>query len=84
MTVKLKIENGDELLRIVYELKKAGLLTGVDIHELRIDHGAFPIEVPMNVDGLLKMLQNPMVKPFRKSIDQVFTANVRNLQHSLA
>ncbi len=83
MTIKLKIDNQDELFKMAYELKKAGLLKDVSFGVFTLPAEAFPFEVPVDMDSFIKLMENPMVRPFKKRIDQVFTANIMKVRSSL-
>ena len=81
--VKLKIENERDMMELVYKLKKAKMIDDVAIRMEDIPL-KYPVEVPIDMAGIIGMLDNPMVKPFRKRICQSFSLWVDRFQHSLA
>ena len=68
MMVKLKIESLNDWYALVIELRKAGLLENVRCEEVMLSESSFPIEIPIDLEPLLKMAQSPIAKPFRKKI----------------
>ena len=80
MTIKLKIDSREEWLRLYAELHAAGLLSNVTVMDVALPSEAFPLELPISTDGLTKLLSNPMVKPFKKKIDESLSKNVKNLK----
>lgn len=78
--VKLKIDNNEEWLNLYWELVTAGLLGEVNIHDVvTLPSSAFPIEVQLDIQPLLNLLKNPMVKPFKKKINDSLTNYVLNV-----
>lgn len=83
MMVKLKVDSRREWNDLYWGLKKAGLLESVTVNEITLPSNAFPLEVPIDVDALLKLVQNPMVRPFKKMIDWNLSEHVRDVKLSL-
>ena len=81
--IKLKIENEHDMMELVYKLKKARMIDDMAVRVENIPL-KYPVEVPIDMAGLIGMLDNPMVKPFRKRICQSFSLYVNRIQHSLA
>lgn len=79
---KLKIENERDMMDLIYQLKKAGMINGVTVQVEDIPL-KYPVEVPIDMSGLIGMLDNPMVKPFRKRICQSFSLYVNRIQRAL-
>ena len=68
--IKLKIESRKDWLELFAEFGKAGLLKDVTIREITsLKSDDFPVEIPIQLDGLLGLLGNPLVRPYRKVID---------------
>ena len=67
----LTINSLGDLVEMVVELKKAGFLKDVHSKELMDAFGekSFPIQVPVDLEGLLGILGNPIVKPFKGKIE---------------
>ena len=70
MNVTLKINDRESWLELYWELKKCGLLTNVTVEDITFGEDAFPMEIPMDVGNLLKMVGSPMVKPFKKKMNE--------------
>lgn len=83
MMVKLKVDNQREWNDLYLGLKKAGLLESVTVNEITLPSNVFPLEVPIDVGALLKLVQNPMVRPFKKMIDWNLSKHVRDVKLSL-
>lgn len=60
------------------ELRSRGLLEREDVFLPQED--SYPLEIPLDIDGLLNMLDNPMVKPFRKKITENFRTNWKKMK----
>ena len=69
MAVKLKIESKKDWLSLYWDLWKGGLLKDVAIKDINLDEGAFPLEIPLEVEKLAELLGNPLLKACRKKID---------------
>lgn len=80
---KLKIENERDMMDLIYQLKKARMIDDVAVRMEDIPL-KYPVEVPIDMTGLIGMLDNPMVKPFRKRICQSFSLYVNRIQRALA
>jgi len=76
MVVKLKIESKREWLELYWELWKGGLLKDVSVKDINLDAGAFPIEIPIDFSGLVNLLSNPLVRPYKKKIDTALKENL--------
>ena len=76
MTINMKIDNRTDWLTMIWELKKNGLLDGIGIEDISIPVERFPLEVPLNLDALLELAGKPVVKPFRKKIDEGLKKNI--------
>lgn len=71
----LEIENLEQLTEFVQEAKKAGFLKDLDISGL--SEKQFPIRVPVNLGGVLKVAGNPIVrKTFGRKIEAAIAAYV--------
>ncbi len=82
--VKLKIDNQEELLEVYWKLQKAGLLGNVTVKDVTLPEEAFPIEVPLDLNPLLDLMRNPIVKPFKKRIDVTLTKHVLDVTTGMA
>lgn len=76
MTINVKIESKTEWMSMIWELRKKGLLDGIGIEDITIPVERFPINVPLNLDCILDMANNPLVKPYRKKINESLTKNI--------
>ncbi len=83
MVVKLKIETKRDFNNMYWELRKAGLLESVTVNDITLPEKCFPIEIPVNIDGILKLAKHPAVKPYKKMIDENLSENVKRIKPSL-
>ena len=83
MVVKLKIDNQREWYSLYWALREAGLLERMTVNEMTFPLNCYPLEIPVDVDALLKLVKSPAVKPFRKMIDYTLTENLRKVKPSL-
>lgn len=83
MTIMLKINDKKELLTMVYEMRKAGLLKDVNMGVFQKEC-RYPIEVPIDLDGLIKIVSNPLARPFKRTIDQFLVMNFKKIQSKMA
>ena len=79
MTIKLRIETREDWLNMYYELQKVGLLKNVNVHDVCIYEGAFPMEIDVDIEPLLKLVSSPMVKPFKGKIDAALQRQIGQL-----
>ena len=83
MVVKLKIESKRDFNNLYWELRKAGLLESVSVNDVTLPEKVFPLEIPVDIDGLLKLAKHPAVKPYKKMIDFNLSENVKKIKPSL-
>ena len=83
MTIMMKMKNKTEWLSMIWELRQKGLLEGIGIEDVSIPEERFPIEVPLNLDGLLELANKPVVKPFKKKIDDTLIKNILMVKKGL-
>lgn len=76
MGLKLKIDNKRDWLNLYWTLWKGGLLKDVSVKQINLDESCFPIEIPFEIEGLVELLGNPLVKPYRKKIDTTLHENL--------
>lgn len=83
MVIKLKIESKRDFNNLYWSLRKAGMLESVSVNEVTLPENAFPLEIPVDIDGLLKLAKHPAVKPYKKMIDYGLSENVKKIKPSL-
>lgn len=83
MIVKLKIESRRDFNNLYWELRKAGLLESVSVNDVTLPEKCFPLEIPVEIDGLLKLAKHPAVKPYKKMIDWNLSENVKRIKPSV-
>jgi len=76
MMVKLKIDSKREWLELYWTLWKGGLLKDVSVNDMNLDVKMFPLEIPIDFSGLIDLLNNPLVKPYKKKIDMTLHENL--------
>lgn len=84
MVIKLKIDSKRDFLDLYWDLRKAGLLGNVTVYDVTIPESRFPIEIPVNIDGLTKLANHPVVRPFKKMIDNGLSENVKKIKRQMA
>lgn len=69
----LEITDKASLVPFVSDAKKAGMLRNIDISKISDDR--FPIRIPVNLDSVIKLAGNPIVrKTFGKRIEMTVTS----------
>lgn len=76
MGLKLKIDNKRDWLNLYWALWKGGMLKDVSVKEINLSEDAFPVEIPVEIEGLVELLGNPLVRPYRKKIDATLHENL--------
>ena len=74
MTITVKTQQ--EWVMLLAELQNSGFLNGVNIKDIFISKDRFPIEFSIDATPILAMANNPVVKPFRKKIDETIKDNL--------
>lgn len=72
MTITLKVNNKDDWFSLLAELRHAEVLRREDVF-LPTE---FPVEIPVDISKLFELLNNPMVKPFKKKIGTTLQNNL--------
>ena len=65
MKIFLQVDDEQTAIDLIREVKgKTGLLKDVNLYSLKqaLDRKQFPIQIPVDLDGLLKVAGNPLVK----------------------
>lgn len=72
--IYLEIGNSEELMEFLREAKrKTGLLKDISLDKVEciLEEKEFPIRVPVNLDSILDLAENPIVKKvFGKKIEE--------------
>ena len=76
MGLKLKIESKRDWLNLYWTLWKGGMLKDISVKEINLSEDAFPIEIPFEIEGLVELLSNPLVKPYKRKIDATLHDNL--------
>ena len=84
MVIKLKIDSKREYLNLYWELRKVGLLETVSVNDATLPEKCFPLEIPVNIDGILKLAKNPAAKPYKKMIDFHLSEGVKKIKQVTA
>lgn len=80
MTVKIKVDSCQEWAGLYRTLRQAGLLDDVTLQDVMLPESSFPVEIPIEVDGLVKLMTNPLVKPFKKRINENLSKKAKNVK----
>ena len=76
MGIKLTIESKEAALNLCEILWKGGLLREVSASDIFLEDDAFPLEIPLEVEKLGKLLGNPLIKPYKRKIDTTLKENL--------
>lgn len=74
MTLRIMIDDRDDWMEMYDRLRGLGFLKDIPREDVDLSDDLFPMEFFIDVDPLLNMIENPVVKPFRKKIDNTLTA----------
>jgi hypothetical protein len=77
MNITLKVNDRESWLELYGELRKCGMLQDVTVKDVSFGEDAFPIEIPVDISALTRMVGNPMVKPFRKKINETLERTLK-------
>ena len=70
MNIMLRINDRESWLELYWELKKCGMLTDVTVKDVTFGEDSFPMDIPIDAGKLLDLVRNPMMKPFRKKVNE--------------
>lgn len=73
MTLRITIDDRESWMEMYERLREIGFLKDISPEDMDLSEDLFPMEFFIDVDPLLSMIGNPMVKPFRKKIDSTLT-----------
>lgn len=76
MGLKWKIDSKREWLELFCTLWQAGLLEDVSVEDINLSEDCFPIEAPVEIDKLIELLRNPLVKPYKRKIETSLRTNL--------
>ena len=81
MLVKVKIDTRQDWTSLYWGLKKAGLLERVSINDVTLPMKVqFPIEIPIDIDGVLALAKSPVAKTYKKMIDFTLTEQIKKVK----
>ena len=83
MIVKLKVETKRDFNNLYWGLRKAGLLKSVSVNDITLPDKCFPIEIPVEIDGLFKLASHPMATKYKNQIDGSLSAYVKRIKPSM-
>ena len=73
MNLRIMVDDRESWLSMYDRLREVGLLKDVSREDMDLSEDLFPMEFFIDVEPLLAMIDNPVVKPFRKRIDGTLT-----------
>lgn len=78
--VNLEIESLDTLIAFIEDAKKVGLLKDISTEQVKRSFGgkAFPIRIPVDIDAVLKVAGNKVVKTVYGNEIQKKTVDILN------
>lgn len=84
--VYIEIGNKNELISFLQEAKvKTGLLKDVSLNKVNhsLNESDFPMRIPVNLDGVLNLCENPILKKmFGKKVEEVTKKYLRRVMEA--
>lgn len=84
MKIKLKIDNNEEWTDLYWGLHSAGLLEGVSLKDIALPDSAFPVEIPVDISNLTRLMMNPMVRSQKRKIADFLKNKAMNVRAYIA
>lgn len=69
MVIKIRIDSKKDYQNLYLGLRKAGLLSSVSIDDATLPDNRFPLEIPVEIDGIVNLVNHPLAKVYKKTID---------------
>ena len=73
MNLKILVEDRDSWMQLFDKFQQIGLLKNIAKEDVDLDEEMFPMEFFIDIDPVLSLIENPVVKPFKKKIDGTLT-----------
>ena len=73
MNLRITVDDRDGWLQLYERLQSVGLLRDISREDMDLDKDLFPMEFFIDIDPILGLIENPVVRPFKKKIDSVLT-----------
>ena len=84
MVVTLKIDSKRDYNNLYWSLRKAGLLSSVSVNDATLPDSRFPLEIPVEIDGLLALASHPLARNYKKIIDTKLSEAVKQIKQQMA
>lgn len=73
MNLKIMVDDRDSWMELFERFREIGLLKDISEEDMDLSEDLFPMEFFIDIDPILNLVENPVVKPFRKRIDGILT-----------
>jgi hypothetical protein len=77
MNLKIMVEDRNSWMALFERFREIGLLKDVSEEDVDLDEDVFPIEFFIDIDPILNLIENPVIKPFKKRIDGTLTTALK-------
>ena len=73
MNLRIMVDDRDGWFELFRRFRKLGLLSDISEEDMDLSEDLFPMEFFIDIDPILSLIENPVVKPFKRRIDTVLT-----------
>ena len=77
MNLRIMVDDRNSWMTLYDRLRGIGLLKDVSREDMDLSEDLFPMEFFIDVEPMLSMIENPVVKPFKKKIDCTLTGALK-------
>ena len=73
MNLRIAVEDREDWIELFERFRRIGLLKDISEEDMDLSEDLFPMEFFIDIDPILSLVENPVVKPFKRKIDTVLT-----------
>lgn len=84
MVIKIRIDSKKDYQNLYLGLRKAGLLSSVSIDDATLPDNRFPLEIPVEIDGIVNLVNHPLAKVYKKTIDGKLSEACKQIKRQMA
>ena len=84
MVIKIRIDSKKDYQNLYLGLRKAGLLSSVSIDDATLPDNRFPLEIPVEIDGIVNLVNHPLAKVYKKTIDGKLSEACKRIKQQMA
>ena len=78
LNMRIMIDSKEDWMELFRRLRNAGLLKDIPEEDVELSEDLFPMEFFMDLDPIINLVENPIVKPFKSRIDGTLTRCVED------